>query len=72
MGEAEELPEWWGFFGGMILSHRTILDVAKASIFGSSCSRETFNSEPVMTKEFDLMCLRGNECIWFKGRVNGH
>ena len=65
MGEVEELPKWWSFFGGMILSHRTILGVAKASISGS-CSREAFNSGPAVTKEFDLMCWRGSECILFR------
>ena len=65
MGEAEELPKWWSFFGGMILSHRTILGVAKASISSSSCSREAFNFGPAVVKEFDLMCWRGSECIWF-------
>ena len=51
MGEAEVLPKWGGFFGGMILSRGTVLGAAEASGFGSSCSRETFSGSAVAMDE---------------------
>ena len=51
MGEAEVLPKWGGFFGGMILSRGTVLCAAEASGFGSSCSREAFSGSAVAMDE---------------------
>ena len=51
MGEAEELPKWGGFFGGMILSRGTVLGVAEASGSGSSCGREAFSGSAVAMDE---------------------
>lgn len=51
MSEAEELPKWGGFFGGMILSRGTVLGAAEASGSGSSCGREAFSGSAVAMDE---------------------
>lgn len=55
MGEEVELPNWGGFFGGMILSRGTVLGKAEASGSGSSRGREAFPGSAVAMDEAEKL-----------------